>query len=123
MSTTSTKDINSSGYSSSTHNTSVSRQHSYEVIPDMYVTELRPECVRWFYKEPGDKKWTPFIGYDSLRIETKYLELQRYEMDVVLETRSLEEMVNVRGGLYEVNVGKHTCCPVYWPATPGKYSG
>ncbi|XP_053743713.1 phospholipase DDHD1b [Synchiropus splendidus] len=35
------------------------------------VTELGPEQVRWFYKE--DKRtWKPFIGHDSLKIETAY---------------------------------------------------
>lgn len=35
------------------------------------VTELGPEEVRWFYKE--DKRtWKPFVGHDSLKIETIY---------------------------------------------------
>ncbi|XP_077567588.1 phospholipase DDHD1b [Stigmatopora nigra] len=35
------------------------------------VTELGPEEVRWFYKE--DKRtWKPFVGHDSLKIETAY---------------------------------------------------
>jgi hypothetical protein len=28
--------------------------------------------VRWFYKREVDKEWTPFMGYDSLRIELRY---------------------------------------------------
>lgn len=28
--------------------------------------------VRWFYKREMDKDWTPFMGYDSLRIELRY---------------------------------------------------
>ena len=28
--------------------------------------------VRWFYKREADKEWTPFMGYDSLRIELRY---------------------------------------------------
>ena len=115
-SSSSNKESTTSGSTS----VSCTRQHSYEVLQEEYVTSLRPECVRWFYKETGDKKWTAFIGYDSLRIETKFLELQRYEMDVVLETRSQEERVNVRGGMYEVDVSKRTCCPIYWPATTGE---
>ncbi|XP_077366131.1 phospholipase DDHD1b [Festucalex cinctus] len=36
-----------------------------------FVTELGPEEVRWFYKE--DKRtWKPFVGHDSLKIETAY---------------------------------------------------
>uniref|UniRef100_A0A672FK86 DDHD domain containing 1b n=1 Tax=Salarias fasciatus TaxID=181472 RepID=A0A672FK86_SALFA len=35
------------------------------------VTELGPEEIRWFYRE--DKRtWKPFIGHDSLKIETVY---------------------------------------------------
>ena len=28
--------------------------------------------MRWFYKRESDKEWTPFMGYDSLRIELRY---------------------------------------------------
>ena len=28
--------------------------------------------IRWFYKREVDKDWTPFMGYDSLRIELRY---------------------------------------------------
>ncbi len=28
--------------------------------------------VRWFYKREVDKDWTPFMGYDSLRVELRY---------------------------------------------------
>ncbi|CAG7717885.1 unnamed protein product [Allacma fusca] len=39
------------------------------------VRELRMEYVRWFYKNDGDRKWTPFTGYDSMRIEARHREL------------------------------------------------
>ena len=39
------------------------------------VEDLGPEEFRWFYKAENDKKWIPFIGYDSLRIEWKYRDL------------------------------------------------
>ena len=39
------------------------------------VSELRMEYVRWFYKNEGDRKWTPFTGYDSMRIEARHREL------------------------------------------------
>ncbi|XP_041660393.1 phospholipase DDHD1b [Cheilinus undulatus] len=35
------------------------------------VTELGPEEVRWFYKEDR-RTWKPFVGHDSLKIETVY---------------------------------------------------
>ena len=36
------------------------------------VSELSPEEIRWFYKREVEKDWTPFMGYDSLRIELRY---------------------------------------------------
>ena len=91
------------------------------------VEVLRPEEIRWFYKEPGDKKWTPFIGYDSLRIECKYRELQgrknvRTEKEVEEDKFDGEvpldpEHICVRGGLFEVDVPKRMCVPIYWSST------
>jgi hypothetical protein len=39
------------------------------------VTELKPDYVRWFYKYEQDRKWTPFAGYDSIRMENRYRNL------------------------------------------------
>ncbi|ELT99325.1 hypothetical protein CAPTEDRAFT_197144 [Capitella teleta] len=85
------------------------------------VESLRPEEVRWFYKEEGDKKWTPFIGYDSLRIECKFREIiHRLGHLAAPDTPPGDapehdsEMINVRGGIYGVNVLKRKCFPVYW---------
>ena len=33
---------------------------------------LHPIQIRWFYKREVEKDWTPFMGYDSLRIELRY---------------------------------------------------
>ena len=76
-----------------------------------FVEELRPEEIRWFYKNEKAKKWSPFIGYDSLRIECRYraLGLNDETGDIDLNDRIL-----VRGGLYEVDVLKNLCTPVYW---------
>lgn len=101
---------------------------------DETVEDLGPEEVRWFYKVEGDKKWTPFIGYDSLRIEWKY-------RDLLQDVRSEEsgspagkqkwsgnmspkdkqegaqqdvDRIVVRGGLYEVDVKQHKCESIYW---------
>lgn len=41
------------------------------------VKELRPEFVRWFYRYEQDRKWRPFTGYDSIRIESKYRDVYR----------------------------------------------
>ncbi|KAL3874040.1 hypothetical protein ACJMK2_037104 [Sinanodonta woodiana] len=77
-----------------------------------FVSYLQPEEIRWFFKNEGDKKWTPFIGYDSLRIECRYRvkdsvspsEPEKEDIDVIL----------VKGGLYEVDVANRKCKPVYW---------
>lgn len=46
------------------------------------VTELGPEEVRWFYKE--DKRtWKPFVGHDSLKIETIYRRFSEQNPDKV----------------------------------------
>ncbi|XP_073465756.1 phospholipase DDHD1 isoform X1 [Aquarana catesbeiana] len=69
------------------------------------VTELGPEEVRWFYREER-KPWKPFIGYDSLRVETTYRRLEEGEGPLL--------PVCVRSGLYEVDVTEGECYPVYW---------
>ncbi|XP_045109954.1 phospholipase DDHD1-like isoform X2 [Portunus trituberculatus] len=101
---------------------------------DETVEDLGPEEVRWFYKVEADKKWTPFIGYDSLRIEWKY-------RDLLQDVRSEEggspvgkpkwsgnlspkdkqdgaqqdvDRIVVRGGLYEVDVKQRKCESIYW---------
>ncbi|CAG5136440.1 unnamed protein product, partial [Candidula unifasciata] len=76
-----------------------------------FVEELRPEEVRWFYKHEGGKKWTSFIGYDSLRIECRFraLKLSNENGDI-----DENERILVRGGLYEVDVKNKKCLPVYW---------
>ncbi|XP_061900451.1 phospholipase DDHD1-like [Entelurus aequoreus] len=102
------------------------------------VTELGPEEVRWFYKE--DKRtWKPFVGHDSLKIETAYEqnrcdpveaegkgaarsgEVQSPERVVDAGSASEErkdhgsvDAVCVRGGLYEVDIRDKECYPVYW---------
>uniref|UniRef100_A0A8C2DNE2 DDHD domain containing 1b n=1 Tax=Cyprinus carpio TaxID=7962 RepID=A0A8C2DNE2_CYPCA len=86
------------------------------------VTELGPEEVRWFYKE--DKRtWKPFVGHDSLEIELayrKFCELNPNEAGCSADETDLDsESINVdavcvRGGLYEVDIKKKDCYPVYW---------
>ena len=79
-----------------------------------FVDKLQPEEVRWFYKKDGDKKWTAFIGYDSLRIECRY-RVQLYEVSE--DEAAALDVILVRGGLYEVDVSKYSCRPVYWSGT------
>ena len=106
------------------------------------VEVLRPEEIRWFYKAEGDRKWMTFDGYDSQRIEFKHRELeqlQRADAGIEGPERPAESeadggdqrlpageagpagdggdnTVSVRGGLYQVDVLKRTCFPIYWSA-------
>lgn len=113
---------------------SVSAVRSTTPYGDETVDDLGPEEVRWFYKVEADKKWTPFIGYDSLRIEWKYRDLLQ---DVGAEgnespageqkwsgksspkdkqdgsPQDVDKIV-VRGGLYEVDVKQLKCESIYW---------
>ncbi|XP_056022566.1 phospholipase DDHD1-like isoform X2 [Ostrea edulis] len=75
-----------------------------------YVDKLRPEEIRWFYKQDGDKEWSPFIGYDSLRIECRFRALQTVEDENEIDN----DVILVLGGLYQVDVSKKKCTPVYW---------
>lgn len=101
---------------------------------DETVEDLGPEEVRWFYKVEADKKWTPFIGYDSLRIEWKFRDLLQdttsggYENSTYgsvagssLSPKEIQdgksrvtERIVVRGGLYEVDVKQRKCESIYW---------
>ncbi|KAL4237730.1 Phospholipase ddhd1 [Mactra antiquata] len=86
-----------------------------------YVDHLQPEEVRWLYKKDGDKKWTPFIGYDSLRIECRYRVHQQNGAEDLTEAEAADlDMILVRGGLYEVDVTKQICRPVYWSGDRSK---
>lgn len=76
------------------------------------LSDFRPERVKWFYDE--DKKWTPFCGLDSLKIEHCYRRLPREAKNLP----DLYEICTVRGGLYDVDVVKRICKPVYWKAEP-----
>ncbi|KAF2365050.1 DDHD domain [Trinorchestia longiramus] len=102
-----------------------------------FVEDLGPEEYRWFYKAESDKKWIPFIGYDSLRIEWKFRDLQQNglagapmiattepgtengsasgnEIDERPFELGEEGTVTVRGGLYEVNVKFRKGQSIYW---------
>jgi len=93
------------------------------------VTDLRPEEIRWMYREEGQKKWTLFIGYDSLRIESQYRQY-RQGLKLKPESKTSDERsvpvyvgvpVAVRDGLFEVDLLQMKCVPVYW-TDDSKYS-
>lgn len=107
-----------SDLSAASSSTSIASRTRYLFPKIDTVESLRPEEVRWFYKEAGDKKWTPFIGYDSLRLECKFREVlhrRGNKTDAVVDDHD-NELINVRGGIYEVDVAKRKCLPVYWSA-------
>uniref|UniRef100_T1JGN6 DDHD domain-containing protein n=1 Tax=Strigamia maritima TaxID=126957 RepID=T1JGN6_STRMM len=73
------------------------------------IEELKAEEVRWFYKHYNDKKWVPFVGYDSLHLEERYRNLKQEIKDFL----TLEK-IYVRGGLYETDVESRVCTSIYW---------
>jgi hypothetical protein len=88
-----------------------------------FVDLPRPEEIRWFHKQDGEKKWTAFIGYDSLRIECRYRALMLFNNDTEnLEAKQsgITDRILVRGGLYEVDVSDRRCYPVYWSGELGQ---
>ncbi|XP_021379942.1 phospholipase DDHD1-like isoform X2 [Mizuhopecten yessoensis] len=86
------------------------RRHLYP--QNEFVNHLRPEEVRWFYKQVGDKEWRSFIGYDSLRIECRFRAMQNITEEE--KTMFEKDIITVRGGLYEVDVDMKKCTPIYW---------
>ncbi|XP_022095658.1 phospholipase DDHD1-like [Acanthaster planci] len=77
---------------------------------DDVVQKLRVNRVRWFYRDEANKKWVPFIGYDSCQLEWKYRKV--YEQGEVGDENI--ERVLVRGGLYEVDILDKKCLSIFW---------
>ncbi|KAL8565172.1 hypothetical protein ACOMHN_003959 [Nucella lapillus] len=101
-------DIDSSGTRSPAVESPTHKRYLYP--QKEFVDELRPEELRWFHRSDGAKKWQPFIGYDSLRIECRYRALAIDEDGEI----DIDERILVLGGLYEVDVVNKKCFPVYW---------
>lgn len=73
------------------------------------LSDFRVQRVRWFYHQ--DKKWSPFCGQDSLKIEQCF----RYQTRKDTKTSpDLNKVCSVLGGLYDVDVVNQICKPVYW---------
>lgn len=88
-----------------------------------YVEPLKPEQIRWFYKDGVDKRWIEFCGYDSLRIEAAWRRKVEREKNTKEnkenrtnrnDTESCETVV-VKGGMYDVELDKLKCISIYWP--------
>lgn len=72
------------------------------------LSDIRAERVRWFYFE--DKKWSPFCGQESLKIEQCFRRLAKSSKT----SPDLCDVCTVLGGLYDADVAKRICKPVYW---------
>ncbi len=82
---------------------------------------LKPSQVRWFYKDEPTKKWIPFDGFDSLKLESIHRPLTDVTSTECVSSEAqaaiiskAEKPISVRNGLFEVNILDRTCTPVYW---------
>ncbi|KAM7536130.1 hypothetical protein Aperf_G00000103755 [Anoplocephala perfoliata] len=82
---------------------------------------LSPSKVRWFYTDETTKKWTPFNGYDSIKIELNYVRLLNCRTEYSDKAEKSKPLV-VRDGLYEVDVPTKRCYPIYWDSHSGPAS-
>nr|CDS33766.2 phospholipase DDHD1 [Hymenolepis microstoma] len=83
------------------------------------IYQLSPSKVRWFYKDEVAKKWVPFNGYDSIKIELNYLRLLKAKNGFSSETDDNLKPLVVRDGLYEIDVVTKQCYPIYWESPTG----
>lgn len=100
-----------SGASDARSTPPLTKQKNFLFPVNEFVDHLRPEEVRWFYRSTSEKTWHSFIGYDTLRIECRYRALLAVDED---EDVIDNDVIAVRGGLYEVDVAQKICKPVYW---------
>ncbi|KAJ8674260.1 hypothetical protein QAD02_005522 [Eretmocerus hayati] len=82
-----------------------------------YAEPLKPEEVRWFYKDDVNKRWMEFCGYDSLRIENAWRQCMISSNGNESNGHSYTkvERVVVRGGIYDVELENMKCVSIYWP--------
>lgn len=88
------------------------------------VKELRPEFVRWFYRYEQDRKWKPFTGYDSIRIESKYRDVFRDQISSYSHSAyypvasSNDESTDFSKFLYQQHGNPHAGMNSYGPGYP-----
>ncbi|CAH8438518.1 unnamed protein product [Schistosoma turkestanicum] len=103
---------------------SLSTNSRYASKSDHFSLEV--EQVRWFYRDSNNKRWKPFIGFDSINLELNYrsrlgCNTSDYEFNQVApvvcnsEWSAVNHKVYVRGGLYEADIDRRCCVPIYWP--------
>lgn len=97
-----------------------------EAVETLYAEKLKPEEIRWFYKDGVDKRWIEFCGYDSLRIENAWRQKENLKNcnndnhdngDVHDDDNNLKDVDNVvvKGGMYDVQLDNMKCVSIYWP--------
>lgn len=81
------------------------------VNPDLLKTEIPVERVRWFYGKGSAhvNTWKAFRGADSINIEREFRELKQ------ASGVDREGKVVVRDGLFEADLRKNLCSPIFWP--------
>ncbi|XP_058790056.1 phospholipase DDHD1-like isoform X2 [Phymastichus coffea] len=82
----------------------------------LFAEPLKPEEVRWLYKDDVNKRWMEFCGYDSLRIENTWRSKQSNVNEDGNKDNAMNiERVVVRGGMYDVELENMKCVSIYWP--------
>lgn len=81
------------------------------VNPNLLKTEIPVERVRWFYGRGSAhaNTWKAFRGADSINIEREFRELRR------TSGVDREGKVVVRDGLFEADLRRNVCSPIFWP--------
>lgn len=105
-----------------------------EAVEVFYAEKLKPEEIRWFYKDGVDKRWIEFCGYDSLRIENAWRQKEHLndnsddshdavghnDDDADNNTKDVDNVV-VKGGMYDVELDNMKCVSIYWPGNNSFY--
>ncbi|KAF5402200.1 putative phospholipase DDHD1 [Paragonimus heterotremus] len=73
--------------------------------------QIPVEAVRWFYGRGSGhlNTWKSFRGADTINIENAYREYLRAAPD------SQHTKIVVRNDLFEVDIEKRICSPIFWP--------
>ncbi|KAF6779485.1 Phospholipase DDHD1 [Paragonimus kellicotti] len=73
--------------------------------------QIPVEAVRWFYGRGSGhlNTWKSFRGADTINIENAYREYLRASPD------SQPTKIVVRNDLFEVDIEKRICSPIFWP--------
>lgn len=81
-----------------------------------HLKALPASKVRWFFQE--DKKWIPFNGADSLKIEDVFRCLpHELQSPLCIPSNVDPESISfptVKGSLYEIDILGRECRPIYW---------